>query len=1027
MADPQLAYSFARAIEIVGPATLRGATTDLPEAAAVAALGGFYTKRIITGDAPVIDALPNRFYGCRRRTGVEIVLDNSDEAIDPNEDWRLSPFTLWHYDRNLGVKRVELTGLVDEAKFGIKRVTFKLVTVDDALLRDPLPAARIDPKAGSPFDDSASPGAPIPVVFGSHVLTRVPSLNVDNASTDGAVSSWDYAAGFGGTLIVEALFGEIDTNRPGLEVYGSWVAVPGSPTHNNPTTWTVTGDQSVWLEPGTPVRFKTTVSGSTYLYSVIASYTAGSPSLVRIEDALSDSGLNTVQVIGDYQVVRHVYQNVTEGLLPVPAEGQHLTAIRMFGQEDNGMLALVSNPEFPSGSGGTSPADIIETILTNPAWGMSSHVQQTTNALYFTVARIALALAGLNGAVQGALAYDGQQRSAELLLDPLLLIARGGRLGRDGDGAWTLTVDVQQAPVATFHYGPGEESGPRIKRIESFGRVPNSQAVRNVVLHWLPLGRAAARANLRLTEYARFSTKAVSGKGRDLSVLNPFIRSQDVAEQVAHYLGEKLKGADEELVFTAGPEARDRVPGEVITVIDTLSGATGDWEIYQTASRIADVTLSCIRHNPVAYDAPSGVVHSAEPSEAPNTRTSPGPGPNLLRNPDPSPPMQIADVFFGDYLPQVPHGWSIVSTSGQLSELSIDKSQAVRERTTSGHYCRMVWDTVDPGPTAANISGLLSDWFTTTAVPADYMISWWGDMDAGWYVVVGEEGHSRRVLPLVRDDTDTDGNGWARLYGRWRSKPGSDRSYVAICASEAGAYEFSGVMVQKVNGSNRKPGGWQRSVAAPSVLTRSALVEFDGETKYTPLIRAGEYVTGVTSRIEEEIVFGWSAAPGSPEYLTDELDPEIRATTFEVTGDDLAEAYQPGTAIRFKTTATFVIDPDSYATSTVVSYSPGIGEPPGPQTVTIADDLIDSGLNSVELQAGEWELGTAVNAQAWAREKTTTAVGSETTGADFIGGSQAVFYPVATSVRVGCPAGAIESGSMTITVSYTRSAPTTGA
>ena len=297
MAARQNAYRFAWCVEIVGPATVRGATVDLPEAAAIAAFGEPQRGRITTV-GPITTALPNLFYGVRRESGTTITLDNRDGAIDPTEDWRLAPFTLWHFDRELGVKREELTGIVTAAEFVNARVTFTLGTVNDGILHDLLPAATIDPATGSPFDDSASPGAPIPVVFGSNVLVRLPSLNVSNTN-EAIVSSWDYAAGFGSELRVEALYGDIDTQRPGLEVYGSWTGVPGSPTYSNPSLFTVTGDQSNRFAVGLPIRFKTTTGGGAFRYSAVKAYHAAPPR-VEIIHPLLDAGPNTVQVIGDF-------------------------------------------------------------------------------------------------------------------------------------------------------------------------------------------------------------------------------------------------------------------------------------------------------------------------------------------------------------------------------------------------------------------------------------------------------------------------------------------------------------------------------------------------------------------------------------------------------------------------------------------------------------------------------------------------------------------------------------------------------
>jgi len=868
--DPQLSYSWAWALEIKGPATLRVSTTDLMEKAAVTALGAFYKKAIKSSDVRIVDGLPNLFYGIRRRDQFQMVVSNADGDIDPTADWRGAPYTLWLYDRNLGTKTEDSVGIVTDAQFANGQVTFTFGG-DESIFQVELPAATITPATSSPFETSDSPGDPIPVIFGSNVPVQPPNIAADLGG-DGALTALDYAVGFGTDLRVVDAFGDWDNQRTGLERFGTWTTAPGSPaylaTELDPTwkatRFSVTGNQSARYKPQMPFRCKTTAGGGAYRYSVVKAYHAFTdiPDQVEIYDALFDSGLSDVELSGDYAIVRDVYTNVTAGLLPEPATGVGLTVFRLFGQEDTAILLLADNPTYPSGSGGTLPATIIQHVIVNAVWGCSSRVQYAVDGTSFSAAAVAQSLAGLGGLIQGALAHDGKQIPAEQVLDWLCLIGRS-RLYQNDRDQWAISTDVETLSVQHFHFGPGLESGVRIKRVVSYGRAPLDRATRNVVLHWMPHGRVRARArSVEPQAYARFSTKAVSGVGVDRHYYNPLIRSEEAAEKTLQYLGEMLKGTDETLVFTAGPEARDRLPGDVITALSTVDGFSGDWKVWEVSKSLTDVQLSCIRFNPDAYATPSGIVHSDEPSDTPNTRTPPGPGPNLLLNPDLAPPLDRSDIVPAF---SVPHEWDIsrpLFGPGILSELTVDESLAVRRRTKSGHYIRMEWATIESAAPTAFFGEGLAQGTRAIRPRTDHLFSFYGDQPAGWYVGVIEGTAadplaSFTVPTLIRDDTDTDGNGWERFYCRWRPHDDVILARFAICMSAPGTYQFSSVQLEPVTGSARRPSEWRRNIATPTTLIRTASVTLDGSTTYTePLIKAGDYVLGAGLIVTDDITLG---------------------------------------------------------------------------------------------------------------------------------------------------------------------------
>ena len=854
MADPQTSYALALAVEIVGPVTFRGATTDLPEPEAVTALGDFYQKRVF-GDAVVSESMPGLWYGMTEPRAVTFVCSNAEGHFNVPGDWREAPVRAWCYDRNRGTTSVFYEGFVSRVQPVNGRATVSCVSFDPSIFRELLPACAIDPKTGSPFADSGSPGVPPPVIFGEGVPVRAPSATNDVVSDPGG---YDFLVGFD-NLYVRAVHQDINPDLPGMERLGAFVDAPGSPAYAHPHRFQVAGDQRaryMWNVDGTliagmAVRFKTTASGSTYLYSSVTSYdTTTTPHEVEIADARLDAGLHSVQIAGDYLIVRG-YQNVTEGLSPEPpAPGADLTAVRLFDAGDARLIVTADNPNFPLAT--TQIVDVVRAILLNETWGLSVRQTQTVNETSFTVGRIACAISGLTGAIAGALAYDQQQRPADQILGGLLML-RGMRLTQNAEREWVIVVDAQPLAAArSFQMGPGEEYGIRIRRVTDYGRVSLTEAVRNVVLHWSPLGRGlAASQSWTPRDYARITTKAVGGVGRDRHLYCPWIRDQAIAELCAHYIGEKFRGADERLIFTAGQEARDVTLGEVITVDVPTDGITGDWQVYATAKSLAGVTIEAIRANAAAYDAtPTGVTTSDAPSEIEH-RTSTGAGTNLIRNPEFGPPYRYEG---GQNLPD---DWG----AGGLT-IEPDASALVASRCFGGHYLRVTADlSQTPWEFASNQKLGTIEVFP---VPAQQLLlaSFYCDAADGvfcFFDFFNEISTFAHTMPtLLRDDTDVDGNGWPRFYCRVRPPAGTRAALFTIAFSEPGTYNVAALQIEAVGRTGRKPSPWRRHRPVPATIITTASVEFDGSDSYdvSGFIPAGAHVIGVSSRVTEAITFG---------------------------------------------------------------------------------------------------------------------------------------------------------------------------
>lgn len=857
MAAPQPVYRFAWCLWIKSSPAVRASTTDLPEDAAMATLGAFYTKRIVNDDAELTFELPNVYYGLPTARVGEFLLDNSDLALSSSAEWRLVPVVLLRYDRELDVATTELTGFITRAAFVGSRVRVTLAAYNSALLDELLPAAVLDPAVGSPFEETGAPGAPVPVVFGEDVPVRPPSADVDATSDP---PGYDFVVSHG-NVYVRSVHQDVDRDTPGLERLGVFADAPGSPTLVSSTKFSVTGDQRrrYLYEAGLggmPIRFKTTAGGSTFFYSNVKAYDTGaSPHEVEIEDALLGAGLNSVQIAGDYLVLRGGYQDVTDGLLPVPgAPGADMTVVRLFDAGDSAPVATADNPLYPIAT--THISDVVQAILTNGIWGLSVRSAQAVNAASFAAAGVALGLAGLVGAVRGALAYDGQQRRAGNALDELLMM-RGIRLTQNDSLEWVVTVDTQPAAASkTFQLGPGEESGIRIKRILDHGRVDAETAIRNVILHWCPLGRAsAAGAKFTSREYAYRSTKAVAAVGRDLSIFNQWIRDQDTAEKVAHYLGEKLQGADERLRFAAGQEARDVALGEVITVSVPSDGISGDWQVHAiTRTLSGDVTLSCFRANADAYGAVSGVTTSADPTDIEH-RTASGSGTNLIANPDFSGPYRTLGGVV------TPHRWAVNALDVAVT---LDYSAAVLPDLFGGHYLRCVTtgDATPTGPSSFTISTL------DQPCPGGVTLigSFYCDATEGVfaYVTFSGGGSTTRQAQLVRDPTDVNGLGWARVYFRTHAPTGTQRCLFGIGFSKAGTYQIEAVQLEVAQRTARRPSPWRRHTPQPVTEKAYAALTFTGVNSYTAtnLIPAGCKVVGVTARITTPIVFGTATSWG---------------------------------------------------------------------------------------------------------------------------------------------------------------------
>jgi hypothetical protein len=565
------------------------------------------------------------------------------------------------------------------------------------------------------------------------------------------------------------------------------------------------------------------------------------------------------------------YQSISTGLLPVPADpGADITAVRTFSPEDGSFIVTASNPLYPTAT--THIADVLATIITDSTWGLSApdritnlSNQQVINTSSFAAANVALGLAGLTGAISGALGYDQNQRRAGDVLDELMMM-RGITSWLDGSQQWNVLVDTQPSAASkTFVLGPGATGGTAIpiKRVEFHGKTALDQAVRNVVLHWQTLGRdsSSKQAKFSPRDYARTSRAAVTGIGADRHFYSQWIRDPNIAEAVAFYLAEKLKGADETLIFAAGVEARDVALGEKITVSIPMDGISNvDFQVYAITKTLNEVTLSCFKVNDNAYTSPSGVVTSDPPDDT-DFRVPADNGTNLIPNPGFAPPLGLFNV---------PHAWTLLAfgpplsaftpTTATSSGVAVDYDSTVLSEMVGGHYFKITWTSVPLSPSTSP-AAIFSVPFAARAGRTDMcFFSVYCDQTDGVYLAIEELGltQTAKLLPTIYDPTDTNGAGWGRYYARTRLKSDTTTVRLAICVNKDCTAQFDAADFRVTNGTTKTPPTWARHRAQALTLTTSAEVTFSGGTTATAtnLIPAGAMVTGVVSRITQAFVFG---------------------------------------------------------------------------------------------------------------------------------------------------------------------------
>ena len=861
-------FNYAWAFELIeGGTTHRFATRDLPEAAAVTTLGGFFIGAIKAPLPTVRARLDDLGAGIALPDKVTLAIDNRDLTLTSATDYREMSVRLRHYDVDTDTATTLFQGNVTEAQFIQGNAFITCSSIDEGLLSSPLPAIVLGEDAtATEFDNAADIGSPIPVVFGMKVPVRVVDVNNDISTDD--PGGYDHIVSHGTGLRVNRVYYDMDSDGK-LNDVGRWTTAPGTPVYASTSTFTVTGNtMPLYYNWKAPFRCKTTAGGDDFQYSTIYTpFPTGTAGTVTLLEAILDAGMTVPSYAGGWI-------NLPGGYASIGTVAASYTAFRMYDQTAGGVVAIVDNLD----AGMQNPANVIGTILTNSTWGLSYYKAQTINAASFAAAATALGTAtmgtaptnmSLGTAVSGVLGASKAQRRAADVLGELLLM-RGMRLGKNVDGEWTLTVDsVPAAAVATFAMNDGKFNN--IYRVSQLGRLPTNQAASKMRLFFSESGRSRDKGvTFRPEPYQRFASINLASVGVTQTTQSSWIRNPDIAALVTYYLGKRMGAADFRITITVGEDGRGIVVGDLVAVVIAEDGVFANYYVIGTAKSIDFVTLELAGYDATAYTTTASTINTAvgitnEPVERTVDEVVTLGG-NVCPNSSFAPPDWV-DPSSG-WLAPSRWGFTLEPTSWEL-----DASEGTRSRCISEHYLSITWpsDTTIDFPLWASPIGQQTmlgslhpnstGQFSVLSTQL-YIISVYCDKNEGLYFGVGWWDSAGLLISPYKlgvahwyDTADVNGNGWGRWRAYIRSPSTAKSATVIIGFTRAQAYQLEAVQVEAGALSQALPSDWRidRPQSAfgkktlPVVLTSNPGVG----SQFFP---AGITATGITGRVSGNIV-----------------------------------------------------------------------------------------------------------------------------------------------------------------------------
>lgn len=777
-------------------------------------------------------------------------------ANGPRE-WRDVPCRLRRYERSSHELVTELSGVVVDSDWSIPgRVTLHIADQNDAVLDTLIPTRLVNSDEHPTAGDI---GAPVPVVFGTAILSP-PFIGYDDEADPGG---WDFAVSHmkdaaDTTMSIRFRRGWYDSEpgSPGLEMAAEWVDAIGTITYQDADDINIGGAHEDRYEVGMPVRFKTTTSGSAYVYSYITSIDSVNHR-IRVADAVLDSGLNGLQTYAEVTVSTSLYDSHAKDVLSVRIAGD---------PGGSGVVVEAANASI------TNPASAIKEILTNSEWSIGETVNSgsfTTAVADYAAAGSGFYASGLSDACKYALGGDRQQRAVRTVLRELLSM-RGAWLTRDDDGAWQICVDKARAtPWRTFGYADGVYNN--VKSLAYERQTPLAEATARINLRYGPTGRIASNGDggaafLATNDFIGSIYVDSMAVGVDRVVTNPWVRSYKNAAIVCKYAAKRAAAEDRQWGLVLGISGRNIQLGEILNLSCGHDGTDQQVRVVGYRKRQGETLAQVVGYSSTIFDDPTagditfenqtttGSNTSSDAETVNQMTTTQGTGINYFRNGDflLGPRSTAIASNSNTVLPGI-----LVSNPGSIiSALTATEDPA----TIGGAYLTLTTSALDAGFGMSVIPGSGG---TTVGMPiSQYEVgcfSFWCDSSTGWWVrvfVLDSGGGTEHTLaPAIRVDTAASHpKGWQRYYTLFR--PTSADSAYALAywyTRGSGTFKLDAVQMEKLVRGSTRPTNWKPAPAAGLILTKTETVTTPGTGASTvdtsssnKLLEAGATIVDVT-------------------------------------------------------------------------------------------------------------------------------------------------------------------------------------
>lgn len=541
----------------------------------------------------------------------------------------------------------------------------------------------------------------------------------------------------------------------------------------------------------------------------------------------------TAQIAPDYWTENNRYEY----------DGQDLVSVRLFVRPTSGVVVRARSQL-------TNPADVIREILVNTTWGLGQTVDETS----FTTAASAYTAVGLGTAINAALGGDRQQRQAGQIMRELLALY-GGRLTKTSAG-WALTVDSAPSAAAVT-FGVDDGTFNNVKRVETNGKRPLSEAIKTLHLRFGPAGRIKTALDYGTAylpgNYSFVITAACLAVGSEQTIISPWLRYSSHAQRVLAYASKAIKYGDQQPVIVVGQEARVVGIGDLVNYINVTDGVNATFRVWRIERRLADIRLSLAGYNAAQFTYSAGDTSTVnDVLDLDEARMASGHGGNLLVNSDFS-----AGVRYASKHANMVPGWEMFTPSS-FSSFTVTPELAC----IGGNYLSVPVTTASSGSPAEIGSMDLDNKSVSMGVmpQTPYIASVYADQSVGWrFRVVWFKTDSTTAAssPIMQvDPEDTNGLGWPRYYCVVRSSELAGYGELLFDFTATGTYKFDAVQFEEA-GKFPRPTDWKRNTRwgiDPALLQPGSLtIRLPGETEHgtvlghaTDTIYTGAEATGIS-------------------------------------------------------------------------------------------------------------------------------------------------------------------------------------